>query len=412
MLKLQWLQVHGFRSVKPGTRLSFSPSLNVLLGQNGTGKTTLLELVAAVASSDFTRLMPEALDVEYELASATGRITARVRNVPQGSPGAGLTMDLAVAPHDMSWPLVIRREGQQVTIARQEDASDVVQERIAPEVAGRLWLVLMSGGIAWVEKSGEGTSAVEPLLTLAREVSAQVGFGRLDEGLDYFGQLLQVELRLSRRPAGVLATGSGLASEDLLDGLRRLAASQWGAERYVLSADSVPFLRDAAALLGFAGAEAILSPMAAQPQGKYETLTLGNLELYFTGPGGQRVSALHLGYGQKRLLAFLHYLAHARAVAVADELGHALHPRQLRACLERLSSRQAFFTTQNPMLLDGLAFESPEQVRAIFVLCRRDEVTGHLVWEDMSAEAAAGFFEAWRAAPGRVAELLQAQGLW
>ncbi len=227
MLKLQWLQVHSFRSVKPGTRLSFSPTLNVPLGQNGTGKTTLLELVAAVASSDFTRLQSEALDVEYELASATGRITARVRNVPEGSPGAGLTMDLAVAPHDMAWPLVIRREGPQLTIARQEDASDVVQERIAPEVAGRLWLVLMSGGIAWVEKSGEGTTAVEPLLTLAREVSAQVGFGRFDEALGYFEQLFQVEMRLSRRPGGVLATGTGLVSEDLLDGLRKLAAARW-----------------------------------------------------------------------------------------------------------------------------------------------------------------------------------------
>lgn len=410
MLKLQWLQVHQFRSVKPGTRLSFSPSFNVLLGQNGTGKSTLLDLAAAVASSDFSRLQAEPFDLEYELASATGRITVRVRNMPETPEGSGLTMDLVVAPRDMAWPLVIHREGQQVTVARQEDASDVVHERIAPEVGGRLWLVLMSGGIAWVEKTGEG--AVEPLLAMAREVSAQAGLGRFDEGLGYFEQLLQVELRLSRRAQGVLATGTGLVSEDLLDGLRKLAASQWGAERYVLPAESVPFLQDAARMLGFSSAEAILVPLASQPEGKYETLSLGDLDLCFIGDGGQRVSAWHLGYGQKRLLAFLHYLAHARAVAVADELAHALHPRQLRACAERLAPRQSFLTSQSPLLLEQLAFESPEQVRATFVLCRREESTGLLVWEDMAPDAATRFFEAWRAAPQRVGELLQAQGLW
>lgn len=412
MLKLQWLQVHQFRSVRPGTRLSFSPSFNVLLGQNGTGKSTLLDLVAAVVSSDFTPLTQEAFDLEYELAADTGRITVRVRNVPTQAEAGGLSMDIAVAPRDMAWPLAIRREGQQVTVSRQDDASDVVHERIAPEVGGRLWLVLMSGGIAWVEKTGEGTAAVEPLLAMAREVSAQAGLGRFDEGLGYFEQLYQVELRLSRRAEGVLATGTGLASEDLLDGLRRLAAAQWGAPHYVLSSESVPFLRDAARLLGFPSAEALLFPLESQPQGKYETLSLGGLELVFLGPGGQRISARHLGYGQKRLVALLHYLAHARAVVIADELAHALHPRQLRACVEQLGARQSFLTSQSPLLFDGLTFDSAEQVRSTFVLCRREDGSGLLVWEDLSAEAAEAFFTAYRAAPQRVGELLLTQGLW
>ncbi|MFP2928004.1 AAA family ATPase [Pyxidicoccus sp. 3LG] len=412
MLKLQWLQVHLFRSVRPGTRLTFSPSFNLLLGQNGTGKTTLLDLVAAVASSDFTALRQEPFDLEYELAADTGRITVRVRNTLEGSEASGLSMDIAVAPRDMAWPLVIHREGQQVTVSRQDDASDVVHERIAPEVGGRLWLVLMSGGIAWVEKTGEGTAAVEPLLAMAREVSAQAGLGRFDEGLAYFEQLYQVELRLSRRAEGVLATGTGLASEDLLDGLRKVAASQWGSAQYVLPSECVPFLRDAARFLGFASAEALLFPLEAQPQGKYETLSLGNLELCFTGSGGQRVSAWNLGYGQKRLVAFLHYLAHARAVVIADELAHALHPCQLRASLDQLGPRQSFLTSQSPLLADSLTFDSAEQVRSTFVLCRREEDTGLLVWEDLSPEAAEDFFTAYRAAPQRVGELLQARGLW
>ncbi len=413
MLKLQWLQVHQFRSVKPGTRLLFSPSLNVLLGDHGTGKSTLLDLAAAVVSSDFTPLQQEAFDLEYELAADTGRITVHVRNVPPGAEGASeLSMDITVAPRDMAWPLVIHREGQQVRVSREDDTSDVVHERIAPEVGGRLWLVLMSGGIAWVEKTGEGTAAVEPLLAMAREVSAQAELRRFDEGLSHFDQLWQAELRLSRRAEGVLATGAGVASEDLLDGLRKVAAAQWGADRYVLPSQGVPFLHDAARLLGFASAEALLAPLEAQPQGKYETLTLGHLDLCFVTASGQRLSAHQLGYGQKRLVALLHYLAHARAVVIADEVAHALHPRQVRAILDQLAARQALLTSQNPELLDSLTFDSPEQVRSTFVRCSREDGTGRLVWENLSPGAAGDFFTAWRAEPRRVGELLQSKGLW
>ncbi|MCP3105009.1 hypothetical protein LZ198_39700 [Myxococcus sp. K15C18031901] len=413
MLKLQWLQVHQFRAVKPGTRLSFSPTFNVLLGRNGTGKTQLLELLAAVASSDFTALGQELLDVEYALAADTGHITVRVRNTPTEPVAAGLSMDISVAPVGMAWPLVIRREGIQVSVSPLDDPGLVVQERIAPEVAGRLWLVLMSGGIAWVEKTGEGTAAVEPLLAMAREVSALAGLVRFDEGLGYFEQLFQVELRLSRRAQGVLAAGSGLASKDLLDGLRGLAAEQWGAPRYVVPSDAVPFLKEAARLLGFAGAEAVLVPTDAPQEGRqYESLTLGGLELVFLGPGGTRVSARALGHGQKRLLALLHYLGQARAVALADEVAHSLHPDLVRATVATLGERQSFLTSQSPLLLDLLAFESPEQVRATFTRCGRDEATGQLVWEDPSPEAAARFFTGVSATPAQAAPLLQSLGLW
>jgi recombinational DNA repair ATPase RecF len=55
MVKLESLTIHSFRNVEPETKLVFDDGYNVLLGQNGTGKTTLLELVAMALP---TRLHP------------------------------------------------------------------------------------------------------------------------------------------------------------------------------------------------------------------------------------------------------------------------------------------------------------------------------------------------------------------
>src|ERR1051325_687359 len=68
MLKLKRLRVERFRSLVKGTELSFSDGINVVLGQNGTGKTTLLELISMVVCSDFSSIATEEFALEYELS--------------------------------------------------------------------------------------------------------------------------------------------------------------------------------------------------------------------------------------------------------------------------------------------------------------------------------------------------------
>ncbi len=48
------LKIDRFRNVMPGTVLEFGPTFNVLLGKNATGKSTLLDLVAAVTNDDLS----------------------------------------------------------------------------------------------------------------------------------------------------------------------------------------------------------------------------------------------------------------------------------------------------------------------------------------------------------------------
>ena len=77
--KLTRLKVESFRNVEP-CELRFGDGFNVLLGLNATGKTTLLELIAAALSFDFSKFKEEAFAVEYELAFSAGTIVASMRN--------------------------------------------------------------------------------------------------------------------------------------------------------------------------------------------------------------------------------------------------------------------------------------------------------------------------------------------
>ncbi|MET0403963.1 MAG: AAA family ATPase, partial [Cystobacter sp.] len=86
MVKLKWLEVNKFRSVKPGTRLTFNEGHNVLLGQNGTGKTTLLNLIAAAIKLDFTDFRSEEFDVSYELVSSDASASMTARNEVRATP--------------------------------------------------------------------------------------------------------------------------------------------------------------------------------------------------------------------------------------------------------------------------------------------------------------------------------------
>ncbi|ATB44273.1 hypothetical protein CYFUS_009760 [Cystobacter fuscus] len=139
---------------------------------------------------------------------------------------------------------------------------------------------------------------------------------------------------------------------------------------------------------------------------------LGGLRFYFQHRGGWRVSEKMLSYGQKRMLAFMHYVASAKSTIIADELVNGLHHEWIRACFELLGERQVFLTSQNPLLLDYLSFESPVDVRSTFILCSRDRNSEQMVWENMSQEAAEDFFDSYKVGFQQVGELLQAKGLW
>lgn len=427
MVKLQWLQINRFRSVKPGTRLTFNPGYNVLLGQNGTGKTTLLNLVAAVIRSDFSQFQDVDFDLQYGLSSDTGTATISVRNEPRLS---GLIPALLRGHRQEPLPTDVNRSEPvftaEVRLESKASGSAVV------EIQG-------SGGTVSVMESGTWSTPLKfessvnyalplkiwsaldvvrgryPSLLELLNVFAERQLQRFDESLDFFAQISRTIvtcLRFGQSYSEHVVQIEGVVA--LQETLLPLVHKHWGRHQYSITHEHLPFLRDAVLQLGFESAEAFLELLESVDHEVADVMRLGNLRFLFTHHAGWTISEKLLSYGQKRMLAFLCYLATVQSVAVADELVNGLHHRWIQAAIEALGQRQVFLTSQNPLLLDYLTFESPEQVRSTFILCHweGEGAQARMAWESMTQEAAEDFFDSFKVGFQQVGELLQAKGLW
>src|SRR5271170_7475620 len=88
MVRLTRLKIDRFRNVKPGTDLRFGPTFNVLLGKNATGKSTLLDLVAAVTNDDLSAYAneDEGFDLTWVLEQGEHKLAVHAVRTPVQSP--------------------------------------------------------------------------------------------------------------------------------------------------------------------------------------------------------------------------------------------------------------------------------------------------------------------------------------
>lgn len=79
-----------------------------------------------------------------------------------------------------------------------------------------------------------------------------------------------------------------------------------------------------------------------------------------------------------------------------------------------IGERQAFLTSQNPLLFEYVRFESIEQVQSAFITCKTEIIDGaeQLVWQNMPREDAISFFRGYEADIESVGDILINRGLW
>ena len=439
LVRLRWLKINKYRNVQPGTELRFDDGCNVVLGMNGSGKTTLLKLLAAVISCHFDFLKEE-YDLEYMLISGAGEVRARAWMEP--APRGHVSIDILSHPQSaggLGDPLPKGFERRFKATFRRADAPDSWGLSVDGEAA-----VLDQGSPderpvppSW-RTSGVAMELAVMAVLLGDTHLAAIGFDgawaaraialmrtvrRLDESLDTLRsltdasgdpELLQCPLvyafdRVGLEPHFATAGhGNGGFWSAVPERLSGIGAQGLAVDLQLagpMSALSTEFGLKVAMSVDFLRKDHVGAELAWQWRGLSFAVSL---------PGGSVLTEEALSYGQKRLLTFLYYLAVNKYVVIADELVNGLHHSWIKLCLERIGDRQAFLTSQNPILIDYLPPASVEQAQRQFIICRTVKTKDgeELVWRNMSEDAAERVLKAYQVGIQQLSDVLESKGLW
>lgn len=410
MLKLQRLTIHRLARVRPGTELVFNDGVNVLLGVNGTGKTTLLNLLEQILGGD-----PDELAEDMHLACVLANNGDRFEVDLQTRPGRARKAAARRRSITVDALLALAGRPPVRVVIRDDRATASQDDRILFEGApGDLDLgVLFAPAAALVE------SGVWDPSTIARiPGSNMITPVRLDEANEWFEEITDDDLAfvLDPAPDDVASEAADYLPLAVITAIHGQIADDPARDGFRVESQQWPYLADIAAALGMQDATLTVDVARIDHDPKTDTSThaLGNLRLYFTKADGSRLRHDQLSFGQRRLLAFFYYAALYPDILIADELTNGMHHAMIERCIDLIGARQAFLATQNPLLLDNLGFESADEVRRTFILCTTDVEDGRerMVWRNMSVAEADDFYRDYKVGISHVNDILRSRGLW
>lgn len=451
--RLTWLKIHEYRHVARGTHLEFGAGFNVLLGRNGTGKTTLLELIEMIWAKGFDRIAKEPFHLEYavELDALEGGsiprclIEVEVENSqpeasqPEPRHGRGVSK-----PLQFKYQIVVRSQsGEQAMRIKGTPLQAILTSKWRSGAVAVLgpsdWPIVWAAPSQYfnLEAPPDTPEAdekeIETLSSWAEQcvLTLETVFneGRYDESLGAFsamsisgsGEVMggmswtrwEIERRIDQQAKvyPIHLTDCRFfphrlqhrwADELIEDPKKEPPEFQSTFQEVGLGA----FLE----LTGYQGG-IVKSGTPSRERGVVvEKLRFHAPEFWITLPNAE-IPAQELSYGEKRLLAFLWYLQCYPTLVIADELVNGFHHEWIERCIELIHGRQAFLASQNPLLLDCLPLDSKETVRRSFITCRRGE-DGRMEWKNLTEEEAADFYRAYERQTRYTHEILRGKGLW
>lgn len=445
MLRLRRVHIHKYRGVLPGEELRFGPEAVFVLGRNGAGKTTFLELLTRLVLYNLRPFVKEGgeVDVEWEVLEDVHERTLCLRYVQtQGETLPNLGDRVNAPTPEPSWRLegwlskATAADGDSTPLLRFELYSDQ-RLRVEQPTSGAAIPLTVDGGSELVE---------HPLVQIAHSISyhgaAQLNDGewagsiaaevfnfvsswsailltRFDEALEIFRTIVVSPERSEALPTAELQSFGQYFGARFIP--RELSAAYPRTKPFtfpnqVFTPDTVPegsrFL--APLFEAFGALEVELRPRLVEQDERGRSLWR-QFDVFVVWPGGLKQRHDHLSFGQKRMLAFLWYQAASFGVPVfTDELTNGLHSAWARQITDLLAGRQAFHAVQNPLMLDMAGLGAEEEIPSRFVLCEIEvsETGRRWSWRNPTAEEAHELHVAWDAGFEDLSKILINRGLW
>ncbi|QAT81901.1 DNA replication and repair protein RecF [Corallococcus coralloides] len=407
MNKLTRLTINKFRNVAP-TTLEFRPGINVLLGRNAAGKTTLLRLLSTMFGYTGDQFPDESFSASCHVTGGMLDFEQTTSMVRVEEPSFLLDPSL---PGKRSRSSIQRTDSLRF---KEQDGTPVLDAEVGP----REVVINHAGSTRREANSFRSSGPVVPVVMSflrdeskgSQELMSKLfnvyvkTAGRMDESLERFKALLKLDIQVN-------GDNKTWSTSHLPFSMFKIEfASIPDGTTATFSFD---FLDRVAKILGYDSATARFDVERTNPEPNRHTERLSNLKFFFKRPN-EEVSHDWLSYGQKRLLSFFAHTDASPDIVITDELVNGLHHEWISACLEEIGKRQAFLTSQNPLLLDFLRFESVEEVRHTFIICERTDsaADAQLIWRNLTEDEAESFFLAYQTGIQRVSDILLTKGLW
>ncbi len=414
MIRLRTLTINQFPNVAPGTTLNFGRQ-TILLGKNGSGKTTLLRIISMCLSSDISEI-EEDFDIEFQVdfQSNSGAISANVhaKKTSQGFGQQDLFSELLDESFKKLWAEVsFSLDGKQYIV--QIDGAQIEVKCDGETIAGRITqyphdrFPLFRALLA--VKSNSDHVILRNMATATSAMNRELH--RYDESLETFDQIVADEIHI------IIAQVENksklfwdLVPKNIATDIKNKSLFGKPDQNISIHSEDCNFLSKLVRTIGFKSAT--LSTDLISKNTAKKLLQYGNFHFTFELHNGNIISHNELSYGQKRLLAFFWYLECNKYCIVADELVNGLHHDWIAQAMEGIGEkRQAFLSSQNPLLLDYLTFESEQDAKNTFVICDLDD-KHQMQWRNLSDSEAHSFYKAYESGFQHVGEILRTKGLW
>lgn len=405
MLRFTSLDVVNYRGLARPVHLRFGKRYNLVIGDNGAGKTNLLRLMSMISSLNFSELFDESFEVRWSARdeelqySITGRVIAKERALA-GPTLAAVASGIAL-PRLLTWELAVSDStGEHVY---SETDIDATREHLF--IVGSMFVKVSSdmGSRFWSYFSARAA--------------------RMDEALETFKVL--TEGRSTGSATEVLPFSVTIISQGgevkvaMMSACDATTAVKWGqgikdSNGPTLTHLDLPWLDKVREDLGVAAL--VLRPLFQEKRqldpSSAEMVVFSGAELNVSLTPHRAVKSDLLSYGQKRVIALRYYLAaHEGGPAIIDELSNGLHHAWVESLLVDLEGRQSLLATQNPLVMDGLWWETSKDAGESIILCTRNAEHGW-VWRQLDEDEADRFYSAWRAGVQQIHEVLRTENWW
>jgi ABC-type branched-subunit amino acid transport system ATPase component len=429
MPRITRLKIHRLANVAAGTELRFGEAGVVLLGKNGTGKTTLLNLLVDLVRADFSKLSESDAFVEFTiLCTRLIKIDVIARSI--GNEGVGpasnepeLRALLEHPQRELSVKInVLDMTNKQQIRIESTNAGTVCKlpngdQMHSPVSASSGWRILMP-----VAMDEQGRAPKQLWHAYSELTDFSRNLRRFDEGLDYFRAItekgvdsLQIEGVRFKKKSNIYmlldSPDSRLISAKVAHSLLGALSRSQHEVAPMCDANEVEYLRTFCTLTGFDNVyvQADLDEIRAVGQDA-EIARMSPLR-FSIRRNGTTIHHRHLSFGQQRLLAFLHYFDSTGSLLMADELVNGMHHEWISKCLTMLHNSQTFLSSQNPLLFDFLSFSSVDDVADRFINCRVNS-KHEFAWSNMDMSDAFEFHETHKIGLQHASEILRTRGYW